>query len=113
MIPLIISAMFAWYPTIDGQRVQLDAQAQNPYWLGVSCPPREIIDCTAFQGHSRLFDLDDFTGTDWYLYRVTLPEPVKFYSEGNYVGQIVPEPVTFLMVLFGTMFVGKRKIKEK
>jgi len=98
MIKTFLIYAIAFYPTIDGQRTQLDAEAEIPYWLGVSVPPPSIVDCEAYQGGELLFNLDDFGGTDRYLARITLPDPVLFYQDGEYLGRIVPEPATLLIL---------------
>ena len=97
----IASVCFGWYPTVDGQRVQLDYITTAPYHLGLSSPPGEIVDIKSIQSGLTLFEIDGFTGTNFNLYTVTGYDPVSFYENGAYVGTIVPEPATILLLLSG------------
>ena len=112
LTPIILICCLAWNPTIDSQRVWLDAESTTPYSLGVSVPPGEIVDLTATQGGLALFELYDFTGTNLDLYTVTTGNPVLFYENGEYQGQIVPEPATILLLMIGTLY-GRRKCRSR
>lgn len=97
-LSLILSVITAWTPTVDSQRVQLDSVAEPPYWLGVSCLPYEVVDLTIVYDNSETI-LDNITGTHWKLMYISNYCPVEFYESGQYVGQIVPEPVTIFLFL--------------
>ena len=103
----IASVCFGWYPTIDGQRVELDYTATAPYHLGISAPPGDIVDIKTIQNGLSLFEIDNFMGTDFNLYFVTDPSPVFFYENGIYEGQIVPEPATITLFLLSLTFFFK------
>jgi len=105
----MFSCVFAWMPVIDSQRVQLDATAPIPYWLGISCPPGEIIDVQALQGGQVLFDLQGFTGTSFKLAYIDSYFPVYFYEDNLYSGRIVPEPGTLGLILTGTLILRRKK----
>ena len=103
-IPLILSAMLAWYPTIDGQRQLWDEQdsitAVVPYWLGVSCPPGEIVDLRVNWCKMTL-ELDNNTGTQWNLLYIDDYCHVDFYESGQFAGTIIPEPATVFLFFIG------------
>ena len=103
----IASICFGWYPTVDGQRVELDYITTAPYHLGLSSPPGEIVDIKSIQSGITLFEIKDFTGTDFNLYFVTGQDPVSFYESGVYKGQIVPEPATITLFLLSLTFFFK------
>ena len=107
MIPLILSVILAFTPTIDGQRVHLTPQepivADIPYWLGVSCPPGEIIDLTLIWGDLAL-ELDNITGTHWKIMYIDDYRQVDLYQSGNYVGRITPEPASIIYTLCGIFY---------
>ena len=104
----IASVCFGWYPTIDGQRVELDYTTEAPYHLGISAPPGEIVDIKSIQNGLSLFEIDNFTGTNFDLYFVTDPNPVSFYENGVYKGQIVPEPLSITLFLLSLPFFFKK-----
>jgi len=103
----IASVCFGWYPTIDGQRVELDYTTEAPYHLGISAPPGDIVDIKTIQNGLSLFEIDNFMGTDFNLYFVTDPSPVSFYENGIYEGQIVPEPLSITLFLLSLPFFFK------
>ena len=103
----IASVCFGWYPTIDGQRVELDYTTEAPYHLGISAPPGDIVDIKTIQNGLSLFEIDNFMGTDFNLYFVTDPSPVFFYENGIYEGQIVPEPATITLFVLSLTFFFK------
>jgi len=98
MITLLLCAL-SWLPTVNEQRVGFGYQ-EPPYWLGVSMMPNEVVNVQAFVDGEELFRITH--GTDWKLAWIDSYEPVEFYEDGKYVGQIVPEPLTAF--LFGGLY---------
>ena len=107
-ISLLIGAMLAWMPMIDGQRVQLDAQAEVPYWLGISCPPPEIVSISVLWS-DRAYQFDNLTGTIDNLLYIDDYCQVEFYEYGVYSGKIVPEPGTILLLSMGILAIRSKK----
>ena len=95
---LLITVMLAWMPTVDGGRVNFGAY-EVPYWLGVSIPPYEDVYVAAFQNNELLFVIGE--GTDTFLYYVEKEDPILFYENGEYVGQLIPEPNSMILFSFG------------
>ena len=104
MISLILSAMLAYVPIVDGQRIDLDYVAEVPYNLAITEP--FMSDVLIIGGEYRI-ELHEFTG----YYEIGMVEtPLLFYSNGDYVGQIVPESSSLLCILTGMFIVkGMRK----
>jgi hypothetical protein len=110
---LMLSSVLAcpFYPTIDGQRIELDYTTQYPYDLGISVCPNYDVDLTIVWGNINL-ELDNYTGTDWKLAYIDSYEPVLFYEDGQYIGQIIPEPVTIITLLFGTLLIRRQRCQK-
>ena len=95
MIPLLISAILAFHPTIDGQRVELpNTVAETPYMLGISVPPPDLTLVTVTH-NDLLYYMDYCQGTielGW------INSGVVELEGGGYHYQIVPEPSTLLLL---------------
>ena len=111
-ISLLIGAMIAWMPMVDGQRVFLDAQAEVPYWLGISVPPPEIVSISVLWG-GEAYQFDNLAGTHSNLLYIDDYCQVEFYEYGVYSGKIVPEPATLIFLLSGIFLCRKYGRNEK
>lgn len=97
---VLLLALLCWQPTIDQQRIELDAIIDPPYWLGCASPD-EGLDITAIQDGIQLFTYTG--GCEWELAYIVKAEPILFYDGGEYVGRITPEPASILLFLFGLL----------
>ena len=99
----LVCCLMAFHPTIDGARQILpNIEAEAPYWLGVSVPPPDSVNLVISQGDWDIV-LDAFYGTDQYLKYIDSSDPIYFYEDGEYAGQIVPEPMTIMLLLGGVL----------
>ena len=106
MIPLILSAIMGFYPTIDGQRQTLPyIEVEYPYVLGISVPPPDLTFITVTHNGLPYFAEDcqgTFTLGEISQGIVTMTDGYKNYT-------IVPEPVTITTLLFGTLLLRRKK----
>jgi hypothetical protein len=105
---LILSAIIVtncqfFHPTIDGARYSLPyIEAEVPYVLGISVPPPDLTFVEIIQGNTVYYS--DYCQGTFTITTITDELPVQFYDgTGNYLGQIVPEPVTIITMLIGTL----------
>ena len=98
-------AMF--YPTVNEQRLLLAEHniAETPYILGISVPPPDVTHITVMEYDKLLWE-----GIAQGTFAIgEVHQAVKFYENGHYVGQIVPEPTTITTLLFGTILTWTAK----
>ena len=108
-LSLILSSIMAFHPTIDGAREDLPyIQAEVPYVLGISVPPPGSVNLRIEQGE--VIWQGTAMGT-FTIQTITSSEPILFYEDDVYVGQIVPEPASICLwgVLIPLMCRRKRK----
>ena len=106
MIPLILSAIMGFYPTIDGQRQTLPyIEMEYPYVLGISVPPPDLTHITVTHN-----DLLYFSGDCQGTFDLGVIESgVVTMTDGDKSYTIVPEPVTITTLLFGTLLLRRKK----
>ena len=112
---LITTSALAWYPTIDGARIELDYVQEAPYWLGMSVPPGTgPINVRIYQrgprGTGFRINLEEFVGTNTQLQYVTINRPVRFIdTDTRERGSIVPEPLTMAILAGGALLIRRKK----
>ena len=97
-IPLVLSAILAWMPTVDGQRVGFGYH-EPPYWLGISIPPWSHAEVIAKQNEQVLFVFGN--GTHTQLSYIDSNIPIEFYENNRHIGTIVPEPTALTLLSMG------------
>ena len=113
LIPLILCAITAWMPVVDGQRVGFGYHEPS-YWLGISFPPTEFLPVSAVQDNVTLFTVT--SGTHFKLSYIDSYSPITFYEGLEVKGYITPEPTTlWIMSTLTGMFYANRnnKVKKK
>lgn len=108
MTPLLILCLCWWQPTVNEQRIELDYYMDfEPYRLGCVAPSGYEHDVLATQLGRVIFEYHG--GFEPRLAWITDPAPVYFYDEGGYVGRIVPEPSSVMLMLAGVIICKKKK----
>ena len=103
ILSLITSAILTFVPVVDGSRVVLDHETDLPYLLGITSP----FECDVLiTGGDFRIEMDNFRGD----YEVGMMDiPLDFYCDGEYIGQISPEPATACFLFGGIILFRKMK----